>query len=386
MTDSEDRTPTLRRMGTGGFVFLAAITLSACMNGDDEQSARDSNAEQRAVPVAVIEVSAESVDVESEYAGRVRGSREVEVRARVEGILEERLYQEGQRVEKGDALFRIDPEPFEIALRSARAERDDAAANLELANRQWQRISSLFEQDAVSRRQHDEAEINRDLARARLAMREAAVADAQRNLRYTEVVAPVTGATDLETVPEGSLVERSALLTRVTQHDPAHIRFSLPENDAAVQRVARRAMSGSGENQYSARVRLPDGTWHEGPGTVDFTDSTIDARTGSVHSRAVVPNADGMLIPGQFVRVRLILQRLDDVYLIPPEAVGEGPDGPAVFLVDGEDKARQVSIELGSMVDGRQLVLSGLGDGDRLVVDGQVALSDGASVQVRETD
>ncbi|MCK8516508.1 efflux RND transporter periplasmic adaptor subunit [Methylonatrum kenyense] len=368
-----------------GLVLTAVVALSACMNGNDETAA-DPQAEQRSVSVAVMKLSSESVEVESDYAGRVRGSREVEVRARVEGILEERLYQEGQRVEKGDPLFRIDPEPFEIALRGARAERDDAAANLELANREWQRISRLFEQDAVSQRQRDEAEINRDLARARLAIREAAVADAQRNLRYTEVVAPVTGATDLETVPEGSLIDRNALLTRVTQHDPVHIRFSLPENDAAVQRVARRAMSGTGEHEYSARVRLPDGSWYDERGTVDFTDSTIDARTGSVQSRAVVPNADGGLIPGQFVRVRLILQRLEDVYLIPAEAVGEGPNGPTVFLVDGDDKARQVDIELGSLIDGRQLVLSGLSDGDRLVVDGQVALSDGAPVQVREAD
>lgn len=368
-----------------GVACSAIFALGGCLNGDNDEAA-DPQADERPVAVTVLELESRSVDVESDYAGRVRGSREVQVRARVEGILEQRLYDEGQRVERGDPLFRIDPEPFEIALRGARAERDDAAANLELANREWQRISRLYEQDAVSRRQRDEAEINRDLTRARLAMREAAVADAQRNLRYTEVVAPVSGATDLESVPEGSLVDRNALLTRVTQHDPVHVRFSLPENDAAVQRLARRAMSGSGEHEYSARVRLPDGSWHDEPGTVDFTDSTIDARTGSVQSRAVLPNPDGVLIPGQFVRVRLVLQQLDDVFLIPPEAVGEGPDGPAVFLVDEDDTARQVHIELGSLVDGEQLVRDGLSDGDRLVVDGHVALSDGAAVQVREAD
>ena len=375
-----------KRAVVSGMALTAFMALSACMNGEDDDTPGGPEAEERAVAVAVLELAAESVDVESDYAGRVRGAREVEVRARVEGILEERLYREGQRVEQGDPLFRIDPEPFEIALRSARSERDDAAANLELANREWQRISRLFEQDAVSQRQRDEAEINRDLTRARLAMREAAVADAQRNLRYTEVAAPVTGITGMETVPEGSLVDRNALLTRVTQHDPVHVRFSLPENDAAVQRVARRAIDGAGEHEYSARIRLPDGSWYDEPGTVDFTDSTIDARTGSVQSRAVLPNADSILIPGQFVRVRLLLERLDDVYLIPPEAVGEGPDGPAVFLIDDDDKARQVSVELGPVREGRQLVLAGLDDGDRLVVDGQVALSDGASVRVREAD
>ncbi|MCC5858462.1 MAG: efflux RND transporter periplasmic adaptor subunit [Ectothiorhodospiraceae bacterium] len=365
---------------TGVAVALfVAFALSAC---GSEQSG---GADQASPPptVTVETVSPRTVLVEGEYAGRVRGSREVEVRARVEGILEERLYTEGQIVAEGEALFRIDPEPYEIAVRSAEAERANAAANLDQAKRDWERISGLYERDAVSRRERDQALTNRQLAEARMALTDAAVADARRNLRYTEVQAPVSGVTGLEVLPEGSLIERGTLLTTLTQHDPVHVRFALPENDAAVQRVARHAMVRGNDagHRYAARIRLPDGRRYPGQGEIDFTASTIDPRTGTVTARAVFPNPDGALVPGQFVRVTVGLQELEAVFLIDQRAVGEGPDGPQVFVVDDADTARVRALALGPVVDGRQVVLDGLESGDRVVVNGQVSLSDGAEVR-----
>ncbi|WP_026148135.1 efflux RND transporter periplasmic adaptor subunit [Thioalkalivibrio sp. HL-Eb18] len=365
-------------------LLVLLLLLTACGAPQD-----DAGGQEQPLPVVTVQaVTPQSVQVEGEYAGRVRGFREVEVRARVDGILEERLYTEGQLVEAGDPLFRIDPEPYEIAVRRAEAERGDAAASLAQAKREWDRISGLYQQDAVSRRERDQAETNLQLAEARLAMSEAALADARRNLRYTEVTAPVSGATDLETLPEGSLIERGALLTVVTRHDPAHVRFALPENDAAIQRVARRAMGRVQDEvqTYAAQVILPGGEAYEREGQVDFTASTIDPRTGTVSVRAVFENPDGDLVPGQFVRVRLVLQELEDVFLIDQNAVGEGRDGPRVFVVDDEDVAHIRTVRLGPVVDGRQVVLEGLDEGDRLVVNGQVALSDGASVEVTETN
>ena len=361
---------------------LTALLLTAC-SGDDQV-----RPEQPPPPVTVAAVSPTTVDVAQDYAGRVHGAREVEVRARVEGILEERLYTEGQLVQEGDPLFRIDPERYEIAVRRAEAERADAAASLAQAELEWDRISSLYQRDAVSRRERDQAETNLQLAEARLAMTEAALADARRNLRYTEVTAPVSGATDLETLPEGSLIERGTLLTVVTRHDPAHVRFALPENDAAIQRVARRAMGRVQDEvqTYAAQVILPGGEAYEQEGQVDFTASTIDPRTGTVSARAVFENPDGDLVPGQFVRVRLVLQELEDVFLIDQNAVGEGRDGPQVYVVDDEDVAHIRTVRLGPVVDGRQVVLEGLDEGDRLVVNGQVALRDGALVAVTEAD
>jgi len=336
-------------------------------------------------PVTVAPVETDTVDVEGVYAGRARGSREVEVRARVDGILEERLYVEGQVVDKGDALFRIDEEPYEIALRQAEAEQANAQAAYNQANREWQRISSLYEQDAVSQRERDRALSEFELAEAQLAMAQAAVRDAERNLRYTEVEAPLAGATGLEVLPEGSLIERGTLLTSITEHDPIHVRFALPEDDAAVQRAAREARLAAGdEHEYEAELRMPDGSTYPESGTVDFTDSTIDPRTGSVTARAVFPNKEHRIVPGQFLRVKLILEQYEDAVVVDEAVVSEGPEGPQVFVVDEEDKAQVRPVELGPVVDGRQIILSGLEVGERLVVNGHVALQDGMPVDVAE--
>lgn len=336
-------------------------------------------------PVTVAPVETDTVDVEGVYAGRARGSREVEVRARVEGILEERLYVEGQVVDKGDALFRIDEEPYEIALRQAEAEQANAQAAYNQADREWRRISSLYERDAVSQRERDRALSEFELAEAQLAMARAAVRDAERNLRYTEVAAPLAGTTGLEVLPEGSLIDRGTLLTTLTQHDPIHVRFALPEDDAAVQRAAREARLAAGdEHEYEAELRLPDGSTYAHPGTVDFTDSTIDPRTGSVTARAVFPNEEHRIVPGQFLRVKLVLERFTDTVVVDETVVGEGPEGPQVFVVDEDGMAHARPVALGPVVEGRQVIHSGLEAGERLVVNGHVALQDGMPVDVSE--
>ncbi|MCH8544578.1 MAG: efflux RND transporter periplasmic adaptor subunit [Alcanivorax sp.] len=304
----------------------------------------------------------------------------VEVRARVDGILEHRRYVEGQRVEQDDVLFDIDSQPFDIARQRAEAERQDARAGLNQAEREWRRIRRLFEQNAVSERERDQAQSQHELAQARLALTEAGVADAERNLGYAQVRAPLAGATGLEMLPEGSLVERGTLLTTVTELDPVHVRFSVPERDAALRRAA-----GGSRGSSKAFLTLPDGRDYDSDGEVTFTDSTIDARTGSVMARAVFANPDGDIIPGQFVRVRVVLQSLEDVMLVPESAVGQGREGPQVFVVS-DDKASARVVQLGPVVDGRQIILDGLEEGDQVVVNGQVALRDGMPVRAEQAE
>jgi len=340
------------------------------------------NGPQMPPPAVTLErFTPEDVNWRADYVGRVRGAREVEVRARVGGILEQRLYVEGQFVREGEALFRLDTEPFEIVLRQRRAELQNAHAEQAHAEREARRLGGLFERGAASERDRDRALTDQDLARARVAQAKAAVTDAERNLRYATVTAPIAGSTGLETRPEGSLIQVGDLLTVITQHDPVHVRFALPESDAAVRRLARQAMSdGEQPYRYQAGVILPGGEVYDHPGEVDFTNSTIDSRTGTVSARAVFPNPDGTLIPGQFVRIELVLQSLENVFLVDPSVVGQGPGGPQVLVVDEAQTAQVRPVTLGPVVDGRQVIIDGLTEADRVIVNGQVAVRDGMTV------
>lgn len=363
-----------------------AITLFALIGlaGCKSQSEQAGGGQGWAPPVTIMTAQKSDVIVEQDYAGRIRGAREVEVRTRVQGILEERLFQEGQRVTQGTALFRIDPKPFEVALQAALAEQQSATADLRQAEREWQRIARLYEQNAVSRRERDLAQAAQELAQARLALTEARIAQARLELGYTRVEAPITGMTSLEVLPEGSLVERGTLVTSIVQHDPVHVRFALPEKDAALLLPGKAGKTRA--PQLNARVVLSDGQLYGKTGTIDFTDSTVDPRTGTVQARAVFANPDAVLIPGQFVQVRMQLQMLPETVLIPETAVIQGPQGPSVFVIDDNDQAQMRPVSLGPVVQGQRAILEGIKEGDRVVINGQVSLHPGMSVTVHNAE
>lgn len=357
-------------------VLLLPLALAAC--GQDQAGQTQSPPPP---PVETTSVSLADVDVHEEYAGRIRGSRAVQVRARIGGILKQRMYTEGAYVEAGAKLFRIDPEPYGVALARAEAERQHAQANLQQARRDWERVSRLYEDDAISTRQRDQALSALELARADLAVAESAVDAAQIELGYTTVEAPVAGVTSLEVLPEGSLATRGDLLTTVTQLDPVHVRFSLPERDALAQRHARQAMTGADTNgSREAFLLLPSGERYERSGQIDFTEAGIDPATGTVRARAVFPNPDRLLTPGMFVRVRLRTATLESVAVIPERALTTAADGPAVFVIGEDGKAASRTVELGPIVPNGQVIKSGLNDGDRVVVTGVGQLSDGTKV------
>lgn len=358
-------------------VSWAALGLAAC-GGDQPQQERGG---MPPAPVTVSQVSSEDVTYFGEYAARLRGAREAEVAAQVSGILQQRRFEEGATVEQGETLFQIDPEPYEIQLATAQAELSDAQSANRQAQSEWQRVSGLFERNAVSRRDYEQAQSNRDAASARVARAQAAVQDAERNLRYTRVESPVTGVAGAERVTPGNLVQTGMPLTHVTQVDLLRAHFSMPESDAARHRAAQRSERAA-ELINKAWAVFPDGSEYSEVGRINFIDPRVDERSGSVAMRAEFDNNDGELIPGQYIRIRVVVSQYDDVYLVEPTAVSQGRDGAQVFVLDGEAKVAAKAVSLGPVINGQQVILDGLNDGDKLVINGHAALFDGADVQV----
>ncbi len=363
-------------------LLLLLLPLAACGNGSGEGQGQGQGQGQGSppLPVTVTTLAPEDMAVQVEYPGRLQGSREVEVRARVAGILEKRLYDEGRPVTEGQPLFRIDPEPFAIAEQRAAAERAAARAELEQAERELRRSTTLYQQEAISQRERDQAQTQLQLGQARLQLAEAALADTRRNLRYSEVTAPLAGITGLETISEGNLIEPGTLLTTITRADPIQLHFALPEEDAALLALLAAAPAKAEQEPLKPTIILADGKPYHHSGRIDFTDRVIDPQTGTVRARAIFANPENELLPGQLVRISLQLQQLKAVFALPPAAVANDRNGPLVWLIDENNTVQPRPVQLGPLVAGRRIVLSGLAAGERLVINGQVALAPGMTV------
>lgn len=364
--------------------LLLASLLVACGSHDDGQQAQ--GAAPPAPEVGVLTVTLRDVPIENEYAGRTAGFREVEVRARITGIVQKRTYVEGQRVKAGDVLFRIDPAPFEVALARAQARLQDAEAQLRQAERDWARVSALYAENAISARERDTSQSNLDLARANLAAARTDVEAARIDLGYTRVDAPVSGVTSLEVRSEGSLVGPGAadsLLTRITQLDPLYVNFSYPDADALRQRalLASGKLTMASEERLAAELRFGDGSIYGHEGYISFTDSTIDPATGTVRARAVFPNPEASLLPGQFVRIVPKGLVRKDVIVVPQAAVMQGPQGTFVYLVGEGEKAKVQPVTTGPTVGPEWLIEEGLKPGDRVIVEGVIKVRPGAPVK-----
>ncbi|MBP2228825.1 membrane fusion protein (multidrug efflux system) [Azospirillum agricola] len=337
--------------------------------------------------VTAILVQAQDVPLSFEYAGRVAGSREVEVRARVGGILLERTYVEGSVVKQGDVLFRLDPEPYRVKLARAEAQLRQEQARLLQADRNWKRIEPLFQRETVSGRERDEALSALDLARASVAVAEAEVRAAKIDLDYTQVKAPVSGVTSRETMSEGSLVDTGSngLLTNITQLDPVYVNFAIPDAEATIYReeIAKGTVAAPADGHLPVDVRTANGTVLGGSGQINYTDSTVDPRTGTIRARAVVANPDNRLLPGQFVRAVVKGMTLKNAIAVPQKAVMQGPQGTFVYVVPGEGavQAQIRPVRLGRAVGDRFVVADGLKSGDRLITEGVIKVRPGATVK-----
>lgn len=363
-----------------GFVVLiaAALLLSAC-SGD--KSAQPAPAAPQAIPVTVIEVAPTQVPLVIEAVAQAEGAREVEVRARVTGILEKWLFREGEPVKAGQVLFRIERAPFEIALAQARARLTEAQAVEEQATREAQRLTGLVADKAISQKEFDDAHSASAVARAAVKSAEAAVREAELNLSYTQVTAPVAGVTGRAQRSEGSLVNAGtdSLLTTIAQIDPIWVRFSLSDNDLASVPGGRAAVRSFRE----VELQLPDGSILPQRGRINFSASRIDPALGTLEMRAEFANADAVVLPGQFVRARVIAGERDNVFLVPQAAVTQTESGPVVMLANAEGKVEPRPVKLGQWQGKDWVVTGGLQAGDRVIVDNLIKLRPGAPVAPR---
>ncbi len=337
--------------------------------------------------VTVVTVKPAYVPLPLEYVGQTAGSREVEVRARVSGILLKRLYAEGRPVKAGDALYQIDPEQAKAALDQARGALEVEQAKLIRAKQDQARILPLFAENAVSQKDRDEAVANFESAQASVAAARARVREAQINMDYTRVTAPISGMTSKEVRSEGSLVSPSgdaSLLTKISQLDPMYVNFSMSDNELLRLRTwqAQGRFEPPEGERYTVEVKLSDGSMFPTVGRLNFTDNLIDPSTGAIRSRAEFANPDGVLLPGQFVRVYLKGGKLKNAMLIPQRAVLSTQQGKLVFVANAQNKAEPRPVELGDEVKNEVIVVRGLQAGDRVIVDGNIKARPGAPVKV----
>ncbi|WP_152045968.1 efflux RND transporter periplasmic adaptor subunit [Aureimonas psammosilenae] len=331
--------------------------------------------------VTVATVEGRTIPITYEYAARVAASREVEVRARVAGIILQRTFEEGSRVAQNQVLFRIDPREYQAAVEQAKATVQQAEAQLTNARRTEERQRSLVQSGATSTATLDDAVANRQLAEAQLASANAQLYTANLSLTYATVNAPVGGITSLEQVPEGSLVSVNDLLTRISQLDPIYVNFSASDTEAVqIRRLIESGAAYGAGTGLSAEVIFGDGSTYNKTGTIDFTSSTIDTNTGTISSRAVFENGEQRLLPGQFVRISIKGLSLENGIEVPATALMQNPQGQFVFTLDQNNVAQVRPITVGRELNERIIVSSGLKSGDRIVTEGVVKVRPGAPV------
>ena len=354
-------------------LVLCCVVLVACSEGDAKQKKDDARAAP-SVPVTVLEVAPRQVPITFEAVGRTEGSREVQVRARVSGILEKQLYNEGDSVKAGAVLFQIERAPFEIELAQARGALAQELSREELAAKEHERLKTLVDRRAISQKEADQAASAVSQSAAAVQVARARVRQAELNLSYTTVSAPIGGITGRAQQSIGSLVSpnnESAVLTTLTRGDPLWVRFALSEPEYA-------SVRNHDPKDVAVQLDTADGKTYPEGARINFAGSTVDAQTGTVQMRAEVPNARLALLPGQFVRVRVTAGTRQAI-VVPQSAVMQNEGGRFVWLA-ADGKAVQRPIKAGGWLGSDWVVLEGLKPGDPVIVDNLVRLRPGAAV------
>jgi RND family efflux transporter MFP subunit len=343
--------------------------------------------------VKVVQPVAREITEWDEYTARLDAIDSVEVRPRVSGYLQSVHFQDGAIVQKGDCLFRIDPRPYEAALRRAEADVELAKSRLALARKNFARAADLLASHAISQEESDIRESNLRQAEASVGVALAAMDAARLDVEFTLVSAPVGGRVGRKLVTEGNLINggvgtQGTLLTTIVSLDPIYAYFEADEGSllkySRLARTGERPSSRDYKNPVHVALADEEGFPHEG--VMDFVDNQVDRGTGTIVGRALLPNADLSLIPGLFARLRLPGSGRYRAILLPDEAIGSDQSQKFVFVVGGERKAQYRTVKIGPLVDGLRVVREGVTPEDWVVVAGLQRVRPGIEVDAqRET-
>jgi membrane fusion protein (multidrug efflux system) len=325
----------------------------------------------------------ETVPVVREYVGNVEAYRSVQVRARVEGILERRHFTEGTDVKRGQLPFTIDPLTYEATMRDAEAELARAQANLANARTREARYAPLVKEDAISKQDYDDAVSQLKQAEAAVNAARATLDRAKLNLGYTNVYATEDGRIGQSLVPEGALVGKGepTLLATIDKLDPIYVSFTIPDRDAIVLRKALQSGEMQASTGEQARFILPDGSEYDEAGRIDFADAKVNPETGTITLRAVLRNSNRPLLPGMFVRVELTAGQRPNTVLIPQKAVVKVPTGHMAWVVTQDNKVERRDLVVGDWHRDAWIIEKGVAPGESVVVDGVQKVQPGMIVR-----
>jgi len=378
-----------------GNFSLSKMTLVACLSlfllvGCSKDTSKESQG--RSMPaVSTVTLTPHKVTLSTELSGRTSAFRVAEIRPRVSGLIERRLFTEGSNVEEGQLLYQIDPAPFQAELDSAQAALAEAKAKLPTTQLRAERYKSLLSNSALSQQDYDDAASNLNQLKANIISLEARVQTARINLGYTKVTAPISGRIGRSSVTDGAIVTayQTTALATIQQLDPIYV--DVPQSTAAMLRMKTRLKEGQlatpQQDRDKVRLILEDGEDYSLKGTLQFSDVTVDPTTGSVILRLIFPNPKGEILPGMFVKAVITEGVNPKAILVPQQGVSRDTKGkPYALIVGKENKVEQRMLTLDRAIGSEWLVTDGLAPGDKVIVAGAQMLRPGTEVKVTELD
>ncbi len=357
---------------------ISLLLLSSC---------GEKQAEKAAPPPGVLvqAVSQKEISDSVKFLGRTTAINDVSVRARVQGYLLERNFEEGGDISKGDLLFKIDPESYEAALAAAKGSVAEYQAALVRAEKDLVRYEELGKKSFASQQDVDKAESDKLQAAAQLQSAQARVEEAEINLKHTSIKSPIDGRIGRAVVSVGNLVDASTgELAQVVELDPIYATFNVSENVMLNIQQNKKVIEKGGPRKFEVKLELPNGSIYEHPGVIDFSDNTVNRRTGAVVVRARFDNPDELLVPGINVLMLLSLEEKQDVLVVPQASVQEDQAGKFVLLVDQDNKVEIRQVKLGRQYAGDWIVNDGLQPGERVIIEGVQKVRAGMEVAPKQ--